>query len=56
MQDIVGLQNVLLQLESGLPVLLIRSVDVQTSTEATEEASPPLRVLMLVGGYLEAAA
>jgi hypothetical protein len=53
--DIVSLQRILLDLESGLPVLLVRSVDVQSATEATEEMSPPLRVAMLVGGYWEAA-
>ena len=51
--DIVSLQAALLQLETGLPVLLIRSLDVQSAAEATEAASPPLRVLMLVGGYAE---
>ena len=53
--EINSLQQVLLQLESGLPILLVRSVDVQSATEATEAMSPPLRVAMLVGGYWEAA-
>jgi hypothetical protein len=54
--DILSLQRILHQLETGMPILLVRSIDVQTSTEATEEASPPLRVLMLVGGYWEVTA
>ena len=55
--DIVGLQRILYDLESGVPILLGRSLTVQSpgATEVAAMANPLLRVDMLVGGYWEAA-
>ena len=55
--DIVGLQRVLYELESGLPILLVRTLTVQSpgATEIAAMANPPLRVDMLVGGFWELA-
>jgi Type II secretion system (T2SS), protein M subtype b len=55
--DIVGLQRVLYELESGLPILLVRTLTVQSpgATEIAAMANPPLRVDMLVGGFWEVA-
>ncbi len=54
--DTVTLQTILFQLESGMPVLLLHALSIQSSgaTEAAEGASPPLRVTLLVGGFWEA--
>lgn len=54
--EIVTLQQVLFQLESGMPVLLLHALSIQVSgaTEIAEGASPPLRVTLLVGGFWEA--
>jgi len=54
--EIVGLQKILFDLESGSPILLIRDLSVQTGGETAEmaDASPPLRVVAVVGGYWEA--
>jgi len=51
--EIVSLQRILFELETGVPVLFVRSLEIQTAAEASEAPSPPLRVSMLVGGYLE---
>jgi hypothetical protein len=54
--EIVGLQKILFDLETGSPILLIRDLSVQTSRETAdiEGSSPPLRVVAVVGGYWEA--
>lgn len=54
--EIVTLQKILFQLESGMPVLLVRSLSIQSPGAAAEggDASPPLRVNLLVSGYLQA--
>jgi hypothetical protein len=53
--EIVGLQSILFALETGTPILLVRSLTVQSggAGEVAETESPPLRVVMLVGGYRE---
>jgi hypothetical protein len=53
--EIVGLQSILHQLETGTPILLARSLTVQSggAGEIVETESPPLRVVMVVGGYRE---
>jgi Type II secretion system (T2SS), protein M subtype b len=53
--DIVGLQRVLYELESGVPILLVRTMTVQSpgASEIAAMANPLLRVDMLVGGYWE---
>jgi hypothetical protein len=53
--EIVGLQSILFALETGAPILLVRSVTVQSggAGEVAETESPPLRVVMTVGGYRE---
>jgi hypothetical protein len=53
--EIVGLQKILFDLETGSPILLIRDLSVQTGSEAAdmEDSSPPLRVVAVVGGYWE---
>ena len=53
--EIVGLQKILFELESGAPVLLMRTLDVQSGDEASSEPSPPLRVVMEIAGRWEAA-
>ena len=55
--EIVTLQRILFQLESGMPVLLIRSLSVQSpgGGEAGDDASPPLRVNLLLSGYVKVA-
>ncbi len=55
--EIVGLQRILFELERGPPVLLVRALEVQSpgAGEVAEDTSPPLRAMMLVGGYWEAA-
>ena len=54
--EIVGLQRILFTLERGPPVLFVRTLQVQSPAagEITAEVSPPLRAVMLVGGYWEA--
>ncbi len=53
--EIVSLQRLLFELETGVPILLVRSLTVQSggAGEVVETESPPLRVVMLVGGYRE---
>ena len=53
--DIMTLQKILFQLESGLPVLLLRSLSVQSPGVAAEagDTNPTLRVNLVVSGYLE---
>jgi hypothetical protein len=53
--DIVGLQRILFRLETGMPLLLLQTLAVQTSgtTQVAEDASPPLRVVALVSGFRE---
>jgi hypothetical protein len=55
--EIVSLQNILFGLETGAPLLFLRSLDVQSDAaqEVSADQSPPLRIVMLVGGYWEAA-
>jgi hypothetical protein len=55
--DVVGLQRVLYDLESGIPILLVRSLTVQSPgvSDSAAMANPLLRVDMLLGGYWEAA-
>ena len=55
--DIVGLQRVLYELESGIPILLVRSLTVQSpgASDPAAMVNPLLRVDMLVGGYWESA-
>ena len=55
--EIVGLQQILFALETGLPALTVRGLDVQSPAAAEAAAatdSPPLRVDLLAGGYWEA--
>lgn len=55
--EIVGLQQILFELESGVPVLLLRALNVQSpgAIEVAGMESPPLRIEMQVGGYWESA-
>lgn len=55
--EIVSLQRLLFEVESGVPILIVRSLTVQSggAGEVIETESPPLRVVMLVGGYQEVA-
>ena len=54
--DIAGLQRIVFQLETGAPILMVRTLTVEakdaTATAATE--SPALNVVLLVRGYREA--
>jgi hypothetical protein len=54
--ETLSLQRILFQLETGLPVLILRTLDVQSVDpgENGENNNPQLRVTMLVGGYWEA--
>ena len=51
--DIAGLQRVLFDLETGLPILLFESLSVQTGTNigSVESEQPMLRVAISVEGY-----
>lgn len=55
--EIVSLQRLLFEIETGVPILIVRSLTVQSGGpgEVAETESPPLRVVMLVGGYQEVA-
>lgn len=53
--DIRNLQRVLFALETGVPILLVKGLDVRSigAAEVPATESPPLRVVMVVGAYLE---
>ena len=53
--EIVGLQRILHALESRLPILFVRALNVRSAEtgEVGPEVSPPLRVVLSVGGYRE---
>jgi len=53
--EIVALQRILYELESRLPILFVRGLNVRSaeSGEIGPEVSPPLRVVLAVGGYRE---
>ena len=53
--EIVSLQRVLFEIETGVPVLIVRSLTVQSGTvgDFVDTESPPLRVVILVSGYQE---
>jgi hypothetical protein len=55
--EIAGLQRILFALETGSPFLMTRNLDVRSvgAAEVASTESPPLRVVLLVGAYLEAA-
>jgi hypothetical protein len=55
--EIVGLQRILFELETGVPILTLQGLIVQSPGEVPTDAasSPPLRVEMLVGGYWDSA-
>lgn len=53
--EIIGLQKILFDLESGAPILLLRKLDVQSGDVASGEPSPVLRVVMEIAGRWEAA-
>jgi hypothetical protein len=55
--EIVSLQKILFELETRLPILIVRGLTVQSAgaDQVPETESPPLRVIMVVGGYWEAA-
>lgn len=54
--EIVGLQKILFDIETGIPILVVRALSIQSpgAVEAAATASPPLRIETLVGGYWEA--
>jgi hypothetical protein len=52
--EIVGLQKILFELESGAPILLLRTLDVQSGDVASGAPSPALRVVMEIAGRWEA--
>jgi hypothetical protein len=53
--EIVSLQQVLFEIETGVPILVVRSLTVQSGTvgNVVDTESPPLRVVILVSGYQE---
>ena len=51
--EIVGLQKILYELERGMPVLLLRTLDVQSGDVTLGEPSPALRVVMEIAGRWE---
>jgi hypothetical protein len=53
--EIVSLQRVLFDIETGVPILIVRSLTVQSGTvgDLVDTESPPLRVVILVSGYQE---
>lgn len=54
--EIASLQRILYRLETGTPLLVLRTLSVQTggATEVADNQSPRLRVVVLVAGYREA--
>jgi hypothetical protein len=56
--EIVSLQRVLFEIETGVPILIVRSLTVQSGTvgDLVDTESPPLRVVILVSGYQEISA
>lgn len=54
--DIVGLQQLLFELETGAPILMVRSLSVSapTAIDTPPDQSPTLNVMMTVSGYQEA--
>jgi hypothetical protein len=54
--DIAGLQNIIFQLETGAPLLMVQSLSVEArdATATSETESPKLNVVLLVRGYREA--
>jgi hypothetical protein len=53
--EIVSLQRILFGLETGVPLLQVRSLTTQTggAAEAVDSPNPKLRVVVVVGGYRE---
>lgn len=51
--EIEGLQRILFELETGVPILLLQGLDIRAigASEAAATESPVLRVVMLVGAY-----
>jgi hypothetical protein len=54
--DIVGLQRIIFELETGAPILMMQSITVDTpdAAAAGDTTSPALNVILLVRGYWEA--
>jgi hypothetical protein len=51
--DIVGLQRIVFELETGAPVLMVQAITIETKDKAAENANPGLGVIVLVRGYWE---
>jgi hypothetical protein len=54
--DIVGLQRIIFELETGAPILMLQSISVEGGgdPEAADSGNPSLSVVLLVRGYREA--
>jgi general secretion pathway protein M len=56
--DIVGLQQIIFELETGAPILMLDTLTIEAKEAASAESgdeSPTLSIVMLVRGYREAA-
>ena len=52
--DIVGLQRVIFDLETGAPILMVQAVTIEASQSASDSANPRLSIVLLVRGRWEA--
>lgn len=53
--DVVGLQRIIFELETGAPILMVRALTVEAkNADIAEGASPGLSVVLLVRGHWEA--
>jgi hypothetical protein len=52
--DIVGLQRIIFDLETGAPILMVQAITIEAAKSAAESANPGLSVVLLVRGRWEA--
>ncbi len=52
--DIVGLQRIVFELESGAPILMVQAITVETADKEANAENPGLSVILLVRGHWEA--
>ena len=52
--DIVGLQRIVFDLETGAPLLMVQALTVETADREVDNTNPGLSVILLVRAYWEA--
>ena len=52
--DIVGLQRIVFDLETGAPLLMVQALTVETADREVDNSNPGLSVILLVRAYWEA--